>query len=589
MILRMINKVNYIFNRKQKTELVFLLIFVIIGSLLETLGVSAILPLVEIVTTPEVVESNKLYGMVMDLFGLRETVQLLLYGAWMLVFLYIFKNVFIILEYDFQNKYICKNQWKLSTEMMSMYLRQEYLFHTEHNVAEIQRNICTDVDSFFSAVKALISLFSESLTCFCLIVFLMSQDIITTLCVLVMMGIYMLYIATGYRKRLVRLGEKNRKYGSERIKWIIQSFEGIKEIKSTGNEKFFGDAYADCFRKNVEIVRKQTLMELIPRPVVETVLILGLLGALIIRIYGGQDLKSFVPTLSVFALAAIRMLPSFNRISGYISSISFNSPSVDAIYEDVHTYDLKQSQEISKAKVGGLGEISCIDVQGVSFSYPSRADRKVLDHVNMTIKAYSLVAFVGASGAGKTTLADLIMGIMQPTEGKILLDGKDLKDYVDAWHHTVGYIPQTIYLLDDSLRQNIVFGCDREYDEKWMDYVLEQAQLLTFIKDLPDGLDTQVGEMGVKLSGGQRQRVGIARALYRNPQVLVLDEATAALDNETEKAIMEAINRLSGKTTLIVIAHRLTTVRNADVVYEIQQGKVIARSQEWLREQINHV
>ena len=278
----------------------------------------------------------------------------------------------------------------------------------------------------------------------------------------------------------------------------------------------------------------------------------------------------------MFAVAAFRLLPSFNRITNFLSIILFNKPAVDAVY-----HDLKEIEQIEKGtnynekeNVKRTQLKKKIEIRNVCFHYPE-SEQKVLDMVSFEIKKNQSVAFIGPSGAGKTTLADILLGALAPTYGEIKVDGENINENLRSWQKNLGYIPQTIYLMDDTIKNNIAFGIEEsEIDQKKLEEAIEKAQLRDFIEALPEGLETEVGERGVKLSGGQRQRIGIARALYNDPDVLVLDEATSALDNDTEKAVMEAIENLSGSKTLIIIAHRLTTIQNCDIVFEVKEGKV---------------
>ena len=336
----------------------------------------------------------------------------------------------------------------------------------------------------------------------------------------------------------------------------------------------FSEIYKNSPEKFANIQRKQSILTYLPKPVMETVCICSLLFAMIIKIaVVGSDISSFVTTLSVFAVAAFRMLPSFNKITGYISGMMFNKPSIDAVYKDLLEIEKLNNQKVAEQQ--DSQEIvfkETIELKQLSFHYPE-SEQWILKNANLKIAKNTSVAFIGASGAGKTTAADLILGILEPQEGTIAIDGTDIRKCMSSWHESIGYIPQTIYLMDDTIRANIAFGIPQsEVDEEAIQKALKEAQLDQFVVELPEGLDTIVGDRGVKLSGGQRQRIGIARALYRNPKVLILDEATSALDNETEKEVMQAIDGLHGTRTLIVIAHRLSTIKNCDKIYEVGDG-----------------
>jgi ABC-type multidrug transport system fused ATPase/permease subunit len=314
----------------------------------------------------------------------------------------------------------------------------------------------------------------------------------------------------------------------------------------------------------------------VPKHFIEMFSVAGLMVAVIIKLlYGYKDADVFVAQLAVFAAAAFRLLPSVGRINEHSAHFLYALPSIELIYND-----LKAVAEIPP------DEKSCdlewkftdtIKIHNVRYRYPD-TDEYVIDGAQFEIKKGTMVAFIGTTGAGKTTMADIIIGLLAPEYGRVIADNLDIHKNLSTWHKEIGYIPQTIYLSDDTIRHNVAFGLASEHiDEQAVVAALEKAQLYKFVEGLPDGLDTYVGDRGIRLSGGQRQRIGIARALYHNPEILVLDEATAALDSETEAAVMEAIESLHGEKTMIVIAHRLSTIKDVDMVYEIEGGKVIAK------------
>ena len=318
-----------------------------------------------------------------------------------------------------------------------------------------------------------------------------------------------------------------------------------------------------------------------PRPLFEAVCVCALLTVVGVKIFRGVELQYFIPVLSAFAIAAFRLLPSFGRLTAFINDIIYYSPAVENVYNDIREVDELQKKYANRfIDKSEINIEKCILVDNISFSYPSE-NKPILKNASVRIDKNKSVAFIGPSGSGKTTLADIILGLLEPQEGHIYADNIDINDKPYGWHKLLGYIPQTIYLTDDTIRENVLFGmpADEKSDERvWK--ALEDAQLAEFVRGLERGLDTVIGERGVRLSGGQRQRIGIARALYSEPKVLVLDEATSALDTETETAVMEAIDGLRGSRIMIIIAHRLTTIRNCDEVYEIKNGTITIRDKE---------
>lgn len=576
----MFQKVNYILDKTQKIKLLFLLFVIFVGAFVELLGVSSILPLINVAVNPGTIDETWYLRDIYQLMGFQDAKQMLLFLSVALIVIYIFKNIYITFMYDLQYRFIFNNQRRLAVKMMDAYMHQSYLFHVSRNVAELQRNVSEDVNGFYTVVLNTLQLLAEASVCVVLVIFLMSTDVTTTLVVAVLVGVFSILVGVVFKKVLVKKGEENRKTCIKVNQWILQSFNGIKEIKVMGKESFFLHNYDTTFKRFTVLQRQQSMMSFMPRPIMESVCVCGLLCTFAIKIYFfDTDIVTFIPALSVFAIAAFRMLPSFNRMSGFLSGIMFDKPSVDVLYNDlVEIEKMDKTRQKEEVTADRLTLKDGIELKNVSFQYPN-VDKFVLQNVNLKIKPNTSIALIGASGAGKTTLADIVLGILEPQNGQICVDGVDIRDKMAAWHKSIGYIPQSIYLMDDTIRANVAFGiAPEEIDDNALKQALKEAMLSDFVDSLPDGLDTMVGDRGVKLSGGQRQRIGIARALYGKPQILILDEATSALDNETEKEVMDAIDSLHGNRTLIIIAHRLTTIKNCDFIYEVSQGGIIERS-----------
>lgn len=571
----MLKKINYVLNRKQKINLILLFIIIFVGAFVELLGVSAVMPLIEVATQPQQMNEKWYFLLISDCTGITDSSQMLVFLAVVLIVIYVLKNTYVTMMYSLQYRFIFNNQQRLSVRMMKSYMQQNYLFHVSKNIAELQRNITDDVNGFFTVALNVLQFFAEFSVSAVIIVFLLVQDWASTLAVASLLLLFMGFFMIFFRKVLVKKGEESRQTNILVTKWLFQSFSGIKEIKVTNKEDFFVANYDKDYKRYAGIQRQQSVLTFLPKPVMETVCICSLMLAMIIKILVVKsDITSFVTTLSIFAVAAFRMLPSFNKITGYISGMMFNKSAIDAVYRDLKEIEkLREQRTAHMLDTQRVSFQQAITLDGLSFRYPE-SDKWILKDASLTIHKNTSVAFIGASGAGKTTAADLILGILEPQEGAVLIDGTDIKQCMSSWHEKLGYIPQTIYLMDDTIRANIAFGIpESEIDDAAVEKALKEAQLDEFVRSLPEGLDTMVGDRGVKLSGGQRQRIGIARALYRDPQVLVLDEATSALDNETETEVMRAIDGLHGSRTLIVIAHRLSTIKNCDFVYEVGGGR----------------
>ncbi len=576
----MIKKINYVLDRRQKINLCILLVIIFIGAFVELLGVSAIMPLIDVAMNPETMDEKWYFVLIRKYTGITDANQMILFLAVLLIVIYILKNVYVMVMYSLQYRFVFNNQQRLSVRMMKSYMQQDYLFHVSKNVAEFQRNITSDVNGFFTIVLNVLQFLAEFSVSAALVIFLFVQDWVSTMAVAVLLFLFMGIFTIFFRKVLVKIGEQSRQANVLVTKWLFQAFSGIKEVKVANKESFFISNYNRHYKDCVRVQRQQSILTYLPKPVMETVCICSLMLAMIIKIaVVKSDIVSFVTTLSVFAVAAFRMLPSFNKITGYISGMMFNKPAIDSVYRDLK--EIEQLMEQKTAEHEDTIKVmlhSSIRLNNVSFRYPE-SDKWILKNASLEITKNTSVALIGASGAGKTTAADLMLGILQPQEGTVTIDGTDLRKCMKSWHEDIGYIPQVIYLMDDNIRANVAFGIpDAEIDDDAVQKALREAQLDQFVNSLPNGLDTLIGDRGVKLSGGQRQRIGIARALYRNPNVLVLDEATSALDSDTEKEVMEAIDGLHGTRTLIVIAHRLSTIKKCDKIFEVGGGGFIERS-----------
>lgn len=572
-------KINYILDRRQKRNLVLLLFIIAIGAFLELAGVSAVLPLVNLVMQPEMIETNRWLRLAGKVLDISSPNQFIVWMAVAMIIIYIIKNLYLIFMYRLQYQFTYNNQRRIAKRLMECYMRQDYTYHLHRSSADLMRNINTDVPQFFTTLLNVLQLLTELLTCFALVLFLALQDFMTTLCVVIIIFLSLCIFFAIFKSYTLVLGKKARLISGKLNQCMLQAFQGIKETKVFNKENFFIEQYDRNYQLFSQYFSRQGLIGVIPKPIIESVCICGLLAVLSIRISLGGNMESFVPMLSVFAMASFRMLPAFNRITSYMNVIMFNKASVDAVYEDLREVEeLLENAQREDADTMVFDLKREIKVDHVTFRYPD-AEKPVLSDTSLEIPRYCSIALIGQSGAGKTTLADIIMGLLKPESGSILADGIDIGRHVKAWHRSLGYIPQTIYLIDDTIANNIAYGDDR-IDEERLKQAVHDAQLEVFIQELPEGMNTMVGERGVRLSGGQRQRIGIARALYRNPSILVLDEATSALDNETEQAVMESINSLQGKKTMVIIAHRLTTIRNCDRIYEIKDGKAVLRAKD---------
>lgn len=569
-----IKKLSYIFSRKQKINLSILLFIVVIGSLLELLGVTAILPFVEVATNPDIIFEKEYLLFFYEWLNIKNVNIFMALLAVALILIYVGKNVYLVLMNSLIFRFTYNNQRRLANRLLKSYVSQPYTFFLDSNSAELIRNMNQDVTMLFDTVLSCMYLLNEGIVCVLLVCVLMITDKSITIGVAVILVFSVVVILKTFKKNLEKRGREVRESRAGIDLWLLQTFGGIKEAKIYEREPFFLSKFDEHYCQFAESHRKNQVLAYLPKPFMETLCIGSVLLVIAAKLLNGTAPEYFVATISVFAIAAFRLLPSFNRMSSYASRVMFNSPSVDAIYNDLVSIEQIKKCEDVKELGYELKFDERVDIDDITFRYDG-AEQNVLENVSFSIPKNKSVAFIGASGAGKTTLADIILGVLTPESGDILVDGISTIQYRKEWHKKLGYVPQSIYLMDDTIRNNIIFGAEEAVNEDKLRKAIEGAQLDKFIQELPEGMDTVIGESGVRLSGGQRQRIGIARALYNDPEILVLDEATSALDNDTENAVMDAINNLAGKKTLIIIAHRLTTIRNCDYVYEVGNKKVV--------------
>ena len=582
-----LHQITYILTYKQKRAFYGLFIITLIGSLLEMLGIYVILPFIQAVMSPETLLNSGFTGLMAEILHISDSEKMLILMGGFVVSVYILMNVFLIFVEYRQNKFKCDFKKELSVKMLQTYMKRPYTYFINTNSARILKGVESDVDGVYAIFDNGFRLIAELTTSVFIGIFLVYIDPIMAVGILFIAIVTMLIILFGFKGHLVRLGHQQRELSMQLGKKAGQAIWGYKEIKVMQR----ADNFIETYEKSAENARNINIsfnfMSALPEKIISVVCISGMIVLVCIRLLMEGDMASFIPKLAVFAVAAFRIIPAISRISVRINSILFYRPYLAATYEnvtEVREYEKQQDKyKIDNSVDENVVKITLLTGDKYSFKKELKVDNvwwkydnaenAVLKNLSMTIHKGESVGFIGASGAGKTTLADVILGLMRPQEGQVFIDGIDVYTIPKQWSRIIGYVPQVVYLTDESIKNNVAFGIpDNEIDEAMIWNALEQAQLKTFVEQLPEKLETRVGERGVKFSGGQRQRVAIARALYCNPEILVLDEATSALDNETEKAVMESIDALQGKKTLIIVAHRLSTIMNCDSVYEIKDG-----------------
>ncbi len=583
-------KISYIFTKRQKKQLLGMIAILIGEAILELTGVISIYPFIAVMLSPEMIHTNKMLSYFYDALGVKSNNEFFVWIAIALIGVYVVKNLFNAFAYYARNAFVFDNQREIGVRLMKSYMAEPYSFFLEKNSSVLMRGVGTDVNQFFQLVMQCLIMLSSCLMMVIFGAFLLYTDFILSMSMIIVMFLFVTLFVRWNKARSLRYGKQSQECSAKQGQWLMQAFGGIKEIKILKREQYFVDNYSGYYGSYIHVQKIFSFLNQIPHLVLEIFCVIVLLLMIAFRILNGEDVAIFVPKLSVFAMALFRLFPRISVVNGCINQIIFNYPYMDHVYEDLkmseeHKYTREVLEEEGR-KEDALTFEDEIRLENIHYMYPN-TEVEILSGINMNIRKGQAVAFVGPSGAGKTTLADVILGILEVSEGTILCDGKDIRKHAGEWADKLGYIPQTIFLSDDTIRNNVAFGIvvDEGEDEKiWA--ALEQAQLKEFVESLPEGLDTKIGERGVRLSGGQRQRIGIARALYTNPEILVLDEATSALDNETEQAVMESIEHLLGHKTMIIIAHRITTVRNCDAIYRVNDKNIELITYEQLQAEV---
>lgn len=575
----MLRKLSAILDKQQKVKIAGLLILILIGGLLETAGVSLIMPFLYAILDEQTFAANEYVIYFMNLFGMesiRSFVFLLLFA---LIFMFVFKGIYLIFLTFVQSRFVNRNRCRCTTNLLSQYLHKPYEYYLYAETSTILRTIYGDMDNIFNLLLQCMNLAAEMVVSVCLGVFLLFIDFKMMLVVVGPLLAVTFFITKVVKPRLNVIGESAREEQAGLYKWILQGVTGIKDVKVHDKMDYFTGRYRENAFAYANYQIKNNVLTNLPRLLIETVAIVGILVYVGFSMAAGVEMASLLPLISAFALAAMRLLPSVNRVNTYMANIAYYESALNYIYENVDTEAMSRQEELDAYRLANPNttQISLkkeIELSNITFAYPN-TDKKIFDNAKMKIPVGKSIGVVGASGAGKTTIVDVLLGLLELQGGTITSDGANIFDNYGAWLSHVGYIPQTIYMLDDSIRNNIAFGVKEEdIEDARVWEVLEQAQMKNFVEELPDKLDSQIGERGVRISGGQRQRLGIARALYHNPELLIFDEATSALDNDTETAIMEAIDTLHGQKTMVIIAHRLRTIENCDMIYEVSGGKI---------------
>lgn len=575
-MLTFIKKFATILTPAEKWRIGLILLCIFVGGCLEVLGIGVVLPYLALLINPQKINSIQMlqnsYQLLQNQHIINSTNGFFIILTLSIIAVYWLKNGFLIFNQSFQTRFTYGLYQKLSTNLFDYYLHEDYQSHLNKNTSELIRNINQlTFDLITTFLLPLLMLISEMVIVVLLVTFLLMMNPLSTLYVFILLGAIVSFIFLKIRKKLHESGQTVGELQTLSNKQVLQGLGSFKSTTLLHKQSFFVAEFGRAVRQISQHRSYFEVMQNLPRFFMETAVVTVMLSLAIMMLYLRKPSSDLILTLSVFGMAGMRLLPSMNRILNSLNSIKWSQSMMQELLDDLQK--IEKSQALQTTIVESF-EFKALQLDKVSFAYENGV--KVLNGISLTLKAGQSIGFVGHSGSGKSTLVDVILGLLTPQTGTISVNQQPLRQILATWQQGIGYIPQDIYLSDESIRANIAFGVSANtINEQQLWYAIHTAQLERLIHELPEGLDTVIGERGVKLSGGQRQRIGIARALYHNPQILVMDEATAALDNVTERAFMSAVNGLKGQKTLLMIAHRLSTVENCDMIYFMDNGKIV--------------
>lgn len=573
--MNLLKKIFSVFNAREQLKLLGILFLIFIGALLEAMGVSSILPIVALISNDTFLDKYQGAREIFSYFGLITHKEILASSVLALMAFFALKSYYMFRLTQMQVRFTARKQTYYSGALFNLYLSKPYLYHVEKNSAELIRNINSNIPNFFAGMlNSAFMVITELLVIVTIYIALMMIDPFIAIIVFGVLGSVIYLLIRGVRIQLAFLGRGLQTSSLEVNKSLLQGLGSVKETKVMGKEEYFAQIFEKYFKIQTDIQSKYSILGQLPRFTIENVVMIGLLSVVLYKVLVGDSMSDVIPVFSAVAVSAFRVMPSANRLTGQINGLRYMEPLLDTIYTDlIYIKEHVDRQNILQPEPIKLRFREQIKLSNIYFKYP-QGNAPILNGVSFEIPQGAFVGIVGASGAGKTTLVDIILGLLEPQHGAVYIDDKNIVENIRGWRDLLAYVPQNIYLVDGTIRENIALGeaKDKISDEA-MERVLKMADLQDFVNELPNKIHTMVGEHGVKLSGGQRQRIGIARALYRNPQVLIVDEATSALDNETEKHIMDTVLKLKGQITIIAIAHRLTTLERCDFKVELESGQ----------------
>ena len=575
---KQLNRIRPLFDRQDKIKYLGLMGLMIIGACLDVIGIGAVPAFVAALAMPDKIREIPIAADILDSLGIATSQDMVIWGGLALIFVFIFKNLYLFGVYALQVRVTEYHRVRLATRLFKAYVYAPWEFHLQKNSSELLRNVYAETKEIMTGVlnPLLNIIMGFMMTLLTVILLLVTTPGVAVIGITFVGGASWLFLYS-FKKRLQVYGIEAKKERKEMIQAVTQGISALQDIRVGRKERFFVKRLHVSVKNFARVSRLRQVIRKASPNMLEMVAVTGLLGIVLVLVLMGNEPASLVPMLALYGAAIVRLRQSVSQIVGSISQLQFSAAAIPAVVDDLQLLETLNSALPERVKeIEALPFKDQITVSNLHYTYPE-TEQPAIKGLNLSIRKGESIGFVGATGSGKSTLINLLLGFFTPQQGSISIDGVNMYENVDRWLMNVGYIPQTIFLLDDTIRRNIAFGIpDEKIDDEKVNLAVETAQLGSFIKELAEGLDTVVGERGVRLSGGQRQRIGLARALYHNPDVLVMDEATSALDNYTESLVMDTINALKKERTIIMIAHRLSTVKECDRLYFLKAGEIDA-------------
>ncbi len=575
--MKVIRQLWHILAPRRRIEGAILLCGLALGALFEALSIGLIIPFIAVLKDPAVVLQAPAAEWFLSVLGIGDAQSLIIAFAVALFGAFVLKSSYLMFLYNCLYRYAFDEQASLSRRLLIGYLNMPYPFHLRRNTSELIKVTTETTQRFTAFLISLLTVFGEVLVILALIFLLLAVDPQATTGAVLVLAVPAVLIYWSMQRRLGEAGRVAEGSVGAMIQWTEQALGGIKEALVMDRAGFFADRHAEQARRFANAQRVVMFLSGVPRLVMETLAVSAMIAIALIILMRERDMQSLLPVFGMFAVAAIRLMPSAVRVSSGLAHLRFHGAATEVLYNELRElYGCRMSGAPSHARdlASRMPFRRSLVLEHLSYRYPLM-EQPAANDLSLEIPRGHWVGFIGPTGAGKTTLVDLILGLLTPTSGRILIDDRDLQDDVLGWQRNIGYVPQDIYLIDDTIRRNVAFGvADEDIEDERVWKALRASQADNFVRSMPDGLSALTGQRGERLSGGERQRLGIARALYRDPEVLVVDEATANLDSETEAAVVDTLARLRGDKTIIVIAHRLSVLSDCDCVYLLRQGRI---------------